>query len=53
MSIFFLSSVSYSLESKSFASLGRFVPKYFTNFDVMVNGIVSLISVSSSVIVTV
>ena len=29
-----------------FVSLGRFIPKYFTLFDVMVNGIVSLISLS-------
>ena len=30
----------------SFASLGRFILKYFILFDVMVNGIVSSISVS-------
>ena len=29
-----------------FVSLGRFIPKYFILFDVMVNGIVSLISLS-------
>ena len=29
-----------------FASLGRFIPRYFVLFDVMVNGIVSLISLS-------
>ena len=29
-----------------FVSLGRFIPRYFILFDVMVNGIVSLISVS-------
>ena len=27
-------------------SLGRFIPRYFILFDVMVNGIVSLISIS-------
>ena len=31
---------------KSFASLGRYTPKYFIIFVAMVNGIVSLISVS-------
>ena len=30
----------------SFASLGRFIPKYFILFDAKVNGIVSLISPS-------
>ena len=30
----------------SFASLGRFTPRYFTLFEAMVNGIISLISVS-------
>ena len=34
------------LEYRSFASLGRFIPRYFINFDVMINGIVSLISLS-------
>ena len=29
-----------------FVSLGRFIPKYFILFDVMVNGIASLISLS-------
>ena len=44
----FLSSVSYSFQSKgrSLASLGSFVPRYFIPFDVVVNGIVSLISLS-------
>ena len=28
------------------SDLGRFIPRYFTLFDVMVNGIVSLISFS-------
>ena len=37
-------SVLQFLEQRSFASLGRFIPRYFTLFDVMVNGIVSLIS---------
>ena len=31
---------------RSFVSLGRYTPKYFILFVVMVNGIVSLISVS-------
>ena len=31
----------------SFVSLGRFIPKYFILFDAMVNGIVSLISLSN------
>ena len=31
---------------RSFVSLGRFIPKYFILFVVMVNGIVSLISLS-------
>ena len=31
---------------KSFVSLGRYIPKYFILFVVMVNGIVSLISLS-------
>ena len=30
-----------------FASLGRFIPKYFIVFVAMVNGIVSLVSLSS------
>ena len=33
-------------EYRSFSSLGRFIPKYFILFDVMVSGIVSLISLS-------
>ena len=31
---------------KSFVSLGRYTPKYFIHFVAMVNGIVSLISLS-------
>ena len=44
----FLSSVSYSFQSKgtSLASLGSFVPRCFILSDVVVNGIVSLISLS-------
>ena len=30
----------------SFASLGRFIPRYFIIFDMMVSGIISLISLS-------
>ena len=30
----------------SFVSLGRFIPRYFILFDEMVNGIVSLITLS-------
>ena len=33
-------------EYRSFTSLGRFIPRYFTLFVTMVNGIVSLISLS-------
>ena len=33
-------------EYRSFVSLGRFTPRYFILFDLMVNGIVSLISLS-------
>ena len=35
-------------EYRSFASLGRFISRYFILFDVMVNGIVSLISPSDT-----
>ena len=31
---------------RSFVSLGRFIPRYFILFVVMVNGVVSLISLS-------
>ena len=46
--LFVLSSISftsvlYFSKYKSFASLGRFIPGYFILFNVMVNGIVSLI----------
>ena len=33
---------------RSFASLNRFIPKYFIHFDMMINGIVSLISLFDS-----
>ena len=39
-------SVLYFSEYRSLVSLGRFIPKYFIIFGVMVNGIVSLISLS-------
>ena len=43
----FLSSVSYDfLLYSSSVSLCRFIPRYFSLFDAMVNGIVSLISLS-------
>ena len=43
--LFLLTASSFS-EYRSFASLGRFFPRYFTLFDVRVNWIVSLISLS-------
>ena len=43
--ISFFSVLQFS-EYRSFASLGRFIPRYFILFDVMVNGIVSLVSLS-------
>uniref|UniRef100_A0A8D0PDF3 Uncharacterized protein n=1 Tax=Sus scrofa TaxID=9823 RepID=A0A8D0PDF3_PIG len=39
-------SIFYFSEDRSFASLGRFIPRYFILFDVIVNGIVSLIPLS-------
>ena len=39
--IYFISVLQFS-EYESFASLSRFIPSYFTIFDTMVNGIVSL-----------
>ena len=39
-------SILQFFEYRSLASLGRFIPRYFILFDVMVNGIVSLISLS-------
>ena len=33
-------------EYKSFVSLGSFIPRYFILFDAMINGIVSLVSLS-------
>ena len=45
--LWFLSSISYSfLSNRSFASLVRFIPMYFVLFDVIVNEIVFLISLS-------
>ena len=35
-------------EYRCFPSLGRFILRYFTLFDVMMNGVVSLISLSDS-----
>ena len=43
--ISFISILQFSM-NRSFVSLGRFIPKYFILFIAMVNGIVSLISVS-------
>ena len=42
----FFISILYFSEYRSFVSLGRFFPRYFILFDAMVNGIVSLISLS-------
>ena len=39
--------MSYSFQSTGLLSLGKFIPKYFIIIDVMVNGIVSLISYSN------
>ena len=39
-------SVLYFSEYRSFTSLGRFIPRYFILFVAVVNGIVSLISLS-------
>ena len=39
-------SVIQFLECRPFVSLDRFIPRYFILFDVMVNGILSLISLS-------
>ena len=45
----FLSPVSEQVwEYRSFASLGRFLPRHFILFNTMVNGVVSLISFSGS-----
>ena len=44
--LWFLSPMFYSFIYMSFVSLGRFIPKYFILFIAMVNGIVSLISLS-------
>ena len=41
--ISFISVLQFS-EYRSFASLGRFIPRYFILFDAVVNGIISLIS---------
>ena len=41
-------SVLQFLKYRSFGSLGRFIPRYFIPFNVMVNGVVSLISLSDS-----
>ena len=47
--------ISFSIlqfsESRSLASLGRFIPRYFILFNVMVNGIVSLISLSNLLLI--
>ena len=43
--ISFISILQFS-EYVSFVSLGRYIPRHFILFDVMINGIVSLISLS-------
>ena len=43
-SISLISSLQFFWEYRCFISLGRFIPRYFILFDVMVNEIVSLIS---------
>jgi len=43
--IFFISVLLFSIY-RPFASLGKFIPKYFIIFVAMVNGIISLISLS-------
>jgi len=42
--IYFISVLQFS-EYESFASLSRFIPRYFIIFDAMVNGIASLMPV--------
>ena len=44
--ISFITVFFFFLKCKSFVSLGRFIPRYFILFDVMVNWIVSIISLS-------
>ena len=44
--IFDFSHTLYFSEYRSFASLGRLIPRYFILFDVRVNGIISLISLA-------
>ena len=44
-SISFISILQFS-QYRSFVSLGRFIPRYFTVFDAMVNRIISLIALS-------
>uniref|UniRef100_A0A8D0R126 Uncharacterized protein n=1 Tax=Sus scrofa TaxID=9823 RepID=A0A8D0R126_PIG len=44
-SIYFISILMFS-KYRTFTSLGRFIPRPFILFDVMINGIVSLISLS-------
>ena len=48
-SVSFFSVLQFS-EYRTFTSLGRFIPRYFILFDVMINGIVSLISLSDSLL---
>ena len=43
--IFFINILQFS-EYRSFASLGRLIPRYFIVFDAMASGVVSLISLS-------
>ena len=48
-SISFIGVLSF-LEYRSFASSGRFIPRYLILFDEMVNGMVSLISLSDNLL---
>ena len=48
--LYFLYSISYFSVCQSFTSLVKFIPVYFIFFDVISNGIVSLIFLSDSLL---